>query len=260
MPNVNKRTLFVAFGEALTTIITASLLSASVNSNTLGDLAAPVIKSKLIQYRSELSTFSPIIDSDIQPDIEQIGKGSWYGGEFHKRKTASGERFDMYGFTAAHRSLPFGTIVRITDLTTEKTVLVCINDRGPFIRTKIIDLSKKAAQSLGGTLKNLKLEAYLPGKALASFDAENKDEPDTIVGFGADMQLKSLIVEDDALWSYTETFSDAISIQKELTSRFPDHEAIISPANLPSAEGRYAVFLVPMSLANHQAINRSNIF
>jgi rare lipoprotein A len=78
------------------------------------------------------------------------GKASYYAEKFHGRKTASGEIYDMNKNTAAHRTLPFGTICRITNLTNNKTVLVRINDRGPFIPGRILDLSKGAAQTIGG--------------------------------------------------------------------------------------------------------------
>lgn len=78
------------------------------------------------------------------------GKASWYGGKFHGRKTASGERFDKHAMTAAHRTLPFGTTVRVTSINTNRSVIVRITDRGPFgRRERIIDLSEAAAESLG---------------------------------------------------------------------------------------------------------------
>lgn len=79
------------------------------------------------------------------------GFATWYGPGFHGRRTASGERFDMNGLTAAHKSLPFGTKVRVTDVRTGRSVVVRINDRGPF-GDGILDLSKGAARKLG-TLK-----------------------------------------------------------------------------------------------------------
>jgi rare lipoprotein A len=77
------------------------------------------------------------------------GIASWYGKRFHGRRTASGERFDMHEFTAAHRTLPFGTLVRVEHEPTGRSVLVRINDRGPHIRRRVIDLSRAAAQALG---------------------------------------------------------------------------------------------------------------
>lgn len=78
----------------------------------------------------------------------QTGVASWYGPEFHRKRTASGERFDMNALTAAHRSLPLDTLVRVTNLENGRAVVVRINDRGPYHRGRIIDLSAKAARLL----------------------------------------------------------------------------------------------------------------
>ena len=89
------------------------------------------------------------------------GVASYYGSGFHGKKTASGERFDMYGLTAAHRTLPFNTLVKVTNLKNKKFVVVRINDRGPFKKGRIIDLSLEAAKKINlietGTAK-VKLE------------------------------------------------------------------------------------------------------
>lgn len=79
----------------------------------------------------------------------EIGIASWYGKPFHGRKTASGERYNMNAMTAAHRTLPFGTVLRVTYLSTGRSVRVRINDRGPFVEGRIIDLSRGAARKLG---------------------------------------------------------------------------------------------------------------
>lgn len=76
------------------------------------------------------------------------GVASWYGEPFHGRRTSSGEIYDMYQFTAAHRTLPFGAIVRVTNLRSGKQTDVRINDRGPFVANRIIDLSLSAARAL----------------------------------------------------------------------------------------------------------------
>ncbi len=78
-----------------------------------------------------------------------FGKASWYGDEIQDQKTASGERFDQYAQTAAHRTLPFNTMVKVTDMVTNKSTVVRINDRGPFAKDRIIDLSPAAAKRLG---------------------------------------------------------------------------------------------------------------
>ena len=84
-----------------------------------------------------------------QPETTLHGVASWYGQEFAGRTTANGEIFDPMLFTAAHRTLPFGTWVRVNNLANGKTVDVRIIDRGPFIEGRLIDLSKAAAQAVG---------------------------------------------------------------------------------------------------------------
>ena len=79
----------------------------------------------------------------------QVGIASYYADRFHGRRTASGERYDRRKLTAAHRSLPFGTVVRVRALKTGAAVQVRINDRGPFVKGRIIDLSRAAAGELG---------------------------------------------------------------------------------------------------------------
>ena len=77
------------------------------------------------------------------------GHASWYGGQFHGRRTASGENYDKYALTAAHKTLPFGTIVRVRSLKLGREVDVRINDRGPFSPGRVIDVSQAAAEALG---------------------------------------------------------------------------------------------------------------
>jgi rare lipoprotein A len=79
----------------------------------------------------------------------EVGIASWYGPGFDGNLTANGEVYDMNGISAAHKTLPFGTVVRVVELSTGRSVVVRINDRGPFIEGRIIDLSKGAAEKLG---------------------------------------------------------------------------------------------------------------
>ena len=115
------------------------------------------------------------------------GLASWYGGKFHGRLTANGETFDTYQMTAAHRTLPFGTIVRVTNLSNGKSVVVRINDRGPFVAERVIDLSRAAADSLEMTgagiapvrleVLHLQLESDLRTIQVASFGSRaNADQ------------------------------------------------------------------------------------
>jgi rare lipoprotein A len=79
------------------------------------------------------------------------GKASWYGPGFHGRLTANGERFNTNAYTAAHKTLPFGTKVKVTNAKTGRSVVVRINDRGPYAHGRVIDLSKASAQAIGVT-------------------------------------------------------------------------------------------------------------
>ncbi|TBU78668.1 septal ring lytic transglycosylase RlpA family lipoprotein [Pseudomonas daroniae] len=84
----------------------------------------------------------------VPGDYRAEGKASYYGKAHHGNKTASGERFNQNDLTAAHRTLPFGTRVKVTNLNNNRSVVVRINDRGPFTRGRIIDVSHKAAEAL----------------------------------------------------------------------------------------------------------------
>ena len=120
----------------------------------------------------------------------QTGNASWYGGRFHGRKTSGGERYDMNAFTAAHKTLPIPSYVRVTNTRNGKSVVVRINDRGPFHSNRIIDVSKAAAQQLGfvsqGTA-HVKIEQIVPGKSAPV--AENKDIFIDLKSFGTELSL-----------------------------------------------------------------------
>jgi rare lipoprotein A (peptidoglycan hydrolase) len=109
-----------------------------------------IYKDQEIQV-PETDTFALPDTTEKKKRKIQVGKASWYGGNFHGKQTASGAIFDATQRTAAHRSLPFGSKVRVTRLDNNKSVVVEINDRGPFIDGRIIDLSHAAAEVLGMT-------------------------------------------------------------------------------------------------------------
>lgn len=109
----------------------------------------------------------------------QTGKASWYGPGFHGKKTSNGERYNMHALTAAHKTLPLGTVVRVSNLDNGKNVIVRINDRGPFHGKRVIDLSKAAAARLGFVkqgMAKVRVEALHGGRPAlfkASADAED---------------------------------------------------------------------------------------
>lgn len=96
-------------------------------------------------YTVQGKTYEPMLNVD---DYSEEGIASWYGKDFHGRQTASGERYDMYGMTAAHKVLPFGAMVMVTNLQNDKSVVVRVTDRGPFVANRIIDLTYSAARQL----------------------------------------------------------------------------------------------------------------
>ena len=95
----------------------------------------------------------PPVDFNVPPDAKpllvEVGVASWYGAPYHNRRGSNGEIYDMHAMTAAHRTLPLGSIVRVTNPANETSVVVRITDRGPFIEGRIIDLSQAAAKQLG---------------------------------------------------------------------------------------------------------------
>lgn len=84
-----------------------------------------------------------------EPHYDEVGLASWYGKDFHGKKTANGEYFNMNALTAAHKTLPMPTYVKVTNLSNGRTIVLRVNDRGPFVGDRIIDLSRRAAQLLG---------------------------------------------------------------------------------------------------------------
>jgi len=106
---------------------------------------APIVAGTMRPYQERGRWYRP----EEQPRYDERGLASWYGDNHHGRQTASGERFDMNALTAAHKTLPLPGLVEVTNLATGQRVVVRINDRGPFVDGRIIDLSRAAADSLG---------------------------------------------------------------------------------------------------------------
>lgn len=89
--------------------------------------------------------------ADNKAGFKQKGVATYYADRFHGRKTASGERYDKSAMTAAHRTLPLGTVVKVTNVKSGDSIKVEINDRGPYVKGRVLDLSRRAAQELGIT-------------------------------------------------------------------------------------------------------------
>jgi len=135
--------------RSLTKVLLFSLLLMLVGFTAVGELLPSESEANLTE---ETATVNDVINSS-RTIINYIEVGSWhaswYGAKFHGRKTANGEVFDQDAFTAAHRTLEFGTLLRLTNPENERSVIVRVNDRGPFIRNRQIDISRAAATELG---------------------------------------------------------------------------------------------------------------
>jgi rare lipoprotein A len=127
--------------------------SAAKNDHQLG---AKKGHEKTSAAESSADLAEPAIPAGATPLATEIGRASWYGPPYHNRVGSNGEVYNMHAMTAAHRTLPLGSIVRVTNLKTGHTALVRITDRGPFIPGRVLDLSLAAAR---------KIDVYLPGVA-----------------------------------------------------------------------------------------------
>ena len=106
---------------------------------------APIVSGTMRAYQVRGRWYQPA----EQPGYDQTGMASWYGDQFNGRPTATGERFDMNALTAAHKTLPLPGLVEVTNLANGRRIVVRVNDRGPFVDNRIIDLSRGSAEALG---------------------------------------------------------------------------------------------------------------
>ncbi|MDK7374487.1 MULTISPECIES: septal ring lytic transglycosylase RlpA family protein [Weeksella] len=132
----------------------------SVLQEVLKTTIVPTSQKQFVNYveveNDTIGEGAETIDKELEEIVEKsaevaTGIVSWYGDKFHGRKTASGKIYDKNELTAAHKTLPFGTKVRVTNIKNGKSVVVEINDRGPFIKSRVLDLSKAAFSEIGKT-------------------------------------------------------------------------------------------------------------
>jgi len=143
---VNKHEVLLKISKIFIVLALISVVGFTLNSNE-GKSPESTVASEELALPSN-SEFTSQIEL-----LEYVDRGkivaSWYGPRFHGRKTANGETFDQQAFTAAHKKFRFGTLLRLTNPTNERSIIVRINDRGPYIRGRELDLSKAAANELG---------------------------------------------------------------------------------------------------------------
>ena len=134
---------------AVTVLITVSC--SPMPRYTKGGSKTPIVLSSKSKKKSNTKSRRIPVVSNPKLSYQQSWKGtaSWYGKKFHGKLTANGEIYDMYSLTAAHKTLPLGTVVKVTNIANRKSVKVRVNDRGPYIEGRMIDLSYAAAKKLG---------------------------------------------------------------------------------------------------------------
>ena len=192
----------------------------------------------------------------------QTGRASWYGPGFHGRKTSSGERFNMNQLTAAHPTLPIPSYARVTNLATGKSVIVRINDRGPFHGNRAIDLSKAAASQLGflksGTAQ-VRIEQVPAPK--------RNNTPDTIVAQQQpDDSTGKVYGSGNELYVSLRTFADKAEAQafQELTASRLSAAKLEQTASLVEDKSGYIVRVGPFAEQRkademHSRLNRQNV-
>ncbi len=137
--------------QMVATLAVLTTMGAAHGPNTMENHSQANVQNAAVQTAS--ANPQPVQKKKSKP--YEVGPASWYGKLFHGKQTASGETYNMYEMTAAHPELPLGTRVKVTNLKNDKTVIVRVNDRGPLVPGRIIDLSYGAAQALGFSEKGV---------------------------------------------------------------------------------------------------------
>ena len=162
--------------------------------------------------------------------FSQTGKASWYGNQFHGRKTSSGERYNMNALTAAHKTLPIPSYARVTNTKNGKSVIVRVNDRGPFHGNRVIDVSKAAAQQLGfinqGTA-HVKVEQIVPGQSAQAYNGQ--DIFVDLKSFGTEREAQAYMNQAAVNLSYGK-MNPKVSMEKR------DYEYVVKMGPFTSQE------------------------
>ena len=149
----------IRFIKSQRKFILATGLGLAVLSSPVMAKEAKASKAKVVHTTVKVSktsvsghvkkvSYSPV---SAKAKFASSGVASYYGPGFHGRRTANGETFNMHAMTAAHRTLPFGTLIKVTNLSNGKSTIVRVNDRGPYVGNRVIDLSVAAAKEIGST-------------------------------------------------------------------------------------------------------------
>jgi rare lipoprotein A len=184
-------------------------------------------------------TYVPVVNKDA---TRERGYASWYGRMFHGRKTASGEVYDMFAMTAAHKTLPIPSFARVTNLKTGQSVVVRVNDRGPFHAGRIIDLSYAAAVRIG--IAN-------PGNGMVEVERVFAPTAPAIVAAApapapvADVETPMVTQEVAAIWLQIGAFSSAENAEAFRARAAASLPWMLEPIQVASGEGLHRVRLGP---------------
>ena len=193
------------------------------NLNFMSPLSRQIVMSAGLLVLSLIGCRS---DGDRVKEIER-GEASWYGIPFHGRKTANGEIYDMRQMTAAHRTLPFGTVVRVRHVDDNRTIIVRINDRGPFRKNRILDLSHAAAGAVGIEQKGFGQVALAIVKRPATRDVPR---------FGVNVAAFSDREHAEALQRLLQERFPPVRIFERQSDETPWHVVVGSEAEIQNAQ------------------------
>lgn len=219
-----------------------------------------------VSEKSEISSPKPekakasatidITDIDVSSDylFEFSGTSSHYAKRFHNRRTACGEKFDLKGFTAAHRKLPFGTIIRVSNEVNGKSVLVRINDRGPHSKNRILDLAPGAAKQIDGLgLPQVKVEGFVRG----AHNIVEKFDKEYYYGYSLDVSPICVPGTSISVIDSVENFDEALKIYYRIRSNSgQDNTFIFVKADVPEAKGQTNYYVASLS----KRINFARLF
>ena len=181
-------------------------------------------------------SYVPVVNK--QPGKER-GMASWYGRKFHGQKTASGETYDMFAMTAAHKTLPIPSYVRVTHLKNGRSVVVRVNDRGPFHSGRIIDLSYAAAERLGIVAAGsafVEVERLIPGSTAAA--PAQSPQPAVI-------EVATVSQDSAGLWLQLGVFSSGEAAESFRAKVAKDLPWILEPVSISAKDGMHRVRLGP---------------
>ncbi len=187
-------------------------------------------------------TYVPVVNN--QP-VKERGTASWYGRRFHGQKTASGEPYDMFAMTAAHRTFPIPSYVRVTNVKNGKSVVVRVNDRGPFHSNRIIDVSYAAAARLGFVSAGsavVDVERVFPGEVVSIEPSAAASQP---AAMPADVETPLLAQEDSVLWLQLGAFSSRESAESFRARVAREMPWVLEPLDLAMRDGLHRVRMGP---------------